>query len=223
MSKRILQVVLVSFALLASNTFAQEQPDQEGVEMFEVIQQLGGQMIQNLLDKGVDPQAFFGDLQQQIKNGALDRHALFQTLVDTGIIDEKMQNVVSQAQEKKQKNQLASLQQQLGATDEEWAVLSPKIKKILNLQMALGTNVQSPQFAIISSKIVEAADLNKASQSLRSVLKNKTSDADAIHEALAVWRTAHEKGQRDLATAQKDLTEYVTRRQEAILTVLSIL
>jgi hypothetical protein len=113
------------------------------------------------------------------------------------------------------------MKEQLGATDDEWKVLMPKIEKVMQAQRdssgggfggmmggrgGRGGNNQAPETPI-----------GKAAQDLRTTLENKDAKADEISAKLKVYREARESAQQALAQAQKELKEVLTLRQEAIL------
>jgi hypothetical protein len=120
---------------------------------------------------------------------------------------------------------LTQIKEQLGATDEEWKVLSPKIEKVMIAQFAGfgggrggrggpggggnggGNNADNqPQTPVA-----------KASADLRATLENKDAPADDIKAKLAALRDAREKVKADLQASQKELKEILTQRQEAVL------
>jgi hypothetical protein len=118
---------------------------------------------------------------------------------------------------------LTQIKEQLGATDEEWKVLSPKIEKVMTAQFAGfggrgggrggpgggnggGNADNQPQTPVA-----------KASADLRAALADKDATADDIKAKLAALRDAREKVKADLQASQKELKEILTQRQEAVL------
>ncbi|MDB5298261.1 MAG: hypothetical protein JWO31_4244, partial [Phycisphaerales bacterium] len=63
----------------------------------------------------------------------------------------------------------------------------------------------------------------KAATELRTVTENKEAPASDITAKLAALREAKLKAKAELATAQKELTEVVTPKQEAILVSMGTL
>jgi hypothetical protein len=120
------------------------------------------------------------------------------------------------------------VRENLGANDDEWKVLQPKIEKVFTAQREArfgggfgfggsgrgnrggggpgGTADNQPQSAV-----------GQAAQDLRRTLENKDASADEISAKLKTLREAREKAQTELATAQKELKEVLTQRQEATL------
>lgn len=62
-----------------------------------------------------------------------------------------------------------------------------------------------------------------AAQDLRTLLENKDANADQIKAKLEALRAAKAKVKDELTTAQKDLRELVTVRQEAVLVEMGVL
>ena len=118
---------------------------------------------------------------------------------------------------------LDRIKEQLGASDDEWKVLSPKIEKVMDVQRNSfagfggfrgrgggggggGGADNQPQTPVA-----------KASADLRTTLENKDAPADDIKTKLAALREAREKARAELQAAQKELKEVLTQRQEAVL------
>jgi Spy/CpxP family protein refolding chaperone len=62
-----------------------------------------------------------------------------------------------------------------------------------------------------------------AQRELQQVLDNKDSTPDQIAAKLKALREARDKAHQDLVSAQKDLKEVLTPRQEAVLVNISML
>ena len=115
----------------------------------------------------------------------------------------------------------------MGATDQEWLVLGPRIEKVQTLSRQTrgmgGMRVRrQPRGAegVAPAPATPAAQLSpvaKATQDLRTVLEDKDAKPAAIKAKLTALREAREKAKQELAKAQKALLEVVTQRQEAQL------
>jgi hypothetical protein len=124
-----------------------------------------------------------------------------------------------------------NIKDQMGAKDDEWKVIEPKLGKVvdLNFQSRVrgmgmfgnrggnnggngggnnrgGQNADNP--------------VAKAMQDLRETLDNKDASADDIAKKLTALRDARDKAKSDLVAAQKDLKEVLTQRQEAVLVMM---
>ncbi len=125
------------------------------------------------------------------------------------------------------------MREQLGATEEEWKVLQPRIEKVQQLQrqsrggfMRFGRRGgrrpgegQRPQAAPER----EQSEVEKKTEALRNLLEDKASTPQAIKAGLDALRAAREKAQQDLAAARKELRAIVTVRQEAQLVLMGLL
>jgi len=127
---------------------------------------------------------------------------------------------------------LAALQTTLGATDDEWAVLSPKIQAVIDAQQADppvqfgrggrggggrrgggGAGGAAPTPSPVAAAI---ADLN-------TTLMDPAVTPDAIKGKLDALRQARQKANDDLTAAQTALKSNLTQRQEALLVVNGLL
>jgi hypothetical protein len=128
------------------------------------------------------------------------------------------------------------MRQALGATEEEWKVLQPRIEKVQTLSRATrggggmgfmmmggrggpgdrrgGDRPQGdrPQSAV-----------ETAGAALQKVLDNKEAKVEEIKAALTALREARAKAKAELETAQKELREVITVRQEAQLVTMGLL
>jgi hypothetical protein len=120
------------------------------------------------------------------------------------------------------------LKERLGANDEEWKVLQPKLEKVSTAQRegragfggfgggrrggGGGGGDNQPTTAVGTA----SSELNKA-------LENKDTPADEITKKLAALRDAREKAKANTVAAQKELKEILTPRQEAVLVTMGML
>jgi hypothetical protein len=127
-----------------------------------------------------------------------------------------------------QAQQLDTIRQDLGASDDEWKVLMPKVQAVMTARTevqqgqgrgggrrgggGLGGNGGGGQAA--------ATEVSRALQELRDLLNNESATADQILAKLTNLRNARTKAEANLAAARKDLKELLTARQEAILVTL---
>ena len=120
------------------------------------------------------------------------------------------------------------LKDQMGATEDEWKVIQPKLDKVMNAQRDArfggfgggrggrggggGGAADQPQSPVA-----------KASSELRTTLENKEAKAEDILAKLKSLREAKEKAHADLVAAQKELKEVLSQRQEAALVLAGML
>jgi len=126
------------------------------------------------------------------------------------------------------------MREQLGATEEEWKVLQPRIEKVQQLQRqgrggfggrggrgrgGRPGEARRPEGAPER----EQPEVEKKTEALRSLLDDKASGAGAIKAALDALRRAREQAQKDLAVARKELQGVCTMRQEARFVLMGLL
>jgi hypothetical protein len=116
------------------------------------------------------------------------------------------------------------IKERLGATDDEWKVLQPKIEKVMAARDSRGggfTGGRSGRDRGGSSNTNAAAGeqsaVAKASADLRAALEDKSMSAEEITKRLTAYREAREKSRADRAAAQKELKDVLSARQEAVL------
>ena len=118
--------------------------------------------------------------------------------------------------------------EQLGATEAEWKTLGPRVMKVEQLNRELsGSRGMSfgggRRGGEESGQQAQASALEKASQALRTTLRNESASPDEIKKQLTALRTAREAAKKDLATAQAELRKSVNVRQEAQLVLMGLL
>lgn len=140
------------------------------------------------------------------------------------------------AQFREQMNQ--RMRERLGASEEEWKVLQPRIEKVQNAQRAYsaggrgfgggpggpgGPGGRTRGGGDNNQPTTPESPVAKAASDLRTVTENKEAAAPDVKAKLDAYRAAKAKAKEELAAAQKELTELVTPRQEAILVSMGTL
>jgi hypothetical protein len=122
------------------------------------------------------------------------------------------------------------IKERMGATDDEWKVLEPKIEKVTTAQrnsrggfFGGGRRGGNNGNAANANPPADQSPVQKASADLRTALENKDTPADEIAKKLTALREAREKGKAEVAAAQKELKEVLTQRQEAVLVTMGML
>lgn len=141
--------------------------------------------------------------------------------------------------------------QQLGADDDAWKVIEPRLTKVMELnrqtmmggrgmfgmfgprgmrsqrgdrggqQGQQGQRQNRPRFPGEENR--EPTAVEKAQDALETTLENESASADTIKEQLTTLRAARVKAQQELAAAQQDLRQILTLRQEAVLVLSGML
>jgi len=139
---------------------------------------------------------------------------------------------------------LDRMKEMLGASDDEWKALQPKIEKVQQLQretsgmrgmfmMMFGPGGPGgpppggpPPGAVIRGGPDGAqppSPIQQKMQDLRAVLDNKDSTPEEIKARLQALRDARAQAKADLAKAQDDLRDLLTTRQESVLVMMGML
>ncbi len=123
--------------------------------------------------------------------------------------------------------------EQIGATEAEWKTLGPRVMKVdqLTRQISGGRGGMFPGSGRrpgqgdqpAAGQEAQMTALEKASQALRTSLRNEATSPDEIKKQLAALRTAREAAKKDLALAQQELRKSVNVRQEAQLVLMGLL
>jgi hypothetical protein len=142
-----------------------------------------------------------------------------------------------QGQQPEQMQKMISerLKQSLGATDDEWTIIGPKVLKVFTLtsSQARGLQVRSlmgrsnnqgnAASATAAGNRSSAVAGDKTLEELQKLLENKDATSAQIKNKVSEVRKAKEKNSQELAMAQKELRELLTLRQEAILISVGLL
>jgi hypothetical protein len=128
---------------------------------------------------------------------------------------------------------LDRIKTELGATDEEWTALAPRLAKVMDVQRETRTRGGFGGFGGRrggdnntpggSASTQPQSAVAKASSDLRTAIENKDTPPAELASKLAALRDAREKAKSDLVGAQKELKELLTQRQEAILVNMGML
>ena len=132
--------------------------------------------------------------------------------------------------ERMQKMMEQVMQRQVGAGDAEWKKIGPSVMKVsqLNRQVSGGGMggmmggrrgpMGGPQGAQGQS-----TELDKATEQLRTLLRNDSANPAAIEKQLTVFRAARAKAKKQLAAERQKLQKQVTIRQKAQLVLMGLL
>jgi len=119
------------------------------------------------------------------------------------------------------------MRERLGASEEEWTVLGPKIEKVQQVQRAsrggFGFRFRGRRPRGGEQPAREQSEVQKKTAALQSLLDDENSSPRAIKAALDALRAARAKAAQQLEAARKELRAVVTVRQEAVLVLMNIL
>jgi hypothetical protein len=142
--------------------------------------------------------------------------------------------------EKMQRMMTERMKEPLGASDEEWKVIQPRLLKVMTLSRQINAPGRGMMFGGRGQTMGpggrggqrtrpgtgqqrEPSAVEKATQDLQEVLRNKTATPEQIKAKLTTLRTAKEKATKDLAAAQNELKKDLTVKQEAVLVLAGYL
>ena len=127
----------------------------------------------------------------------------------------------------------ARIKEQLGVNDDEWKVLQPKVEKVMTAQRSAATGGGFGGFGGGrrggggggggGGGDQPQSEVAKARADLRTTLENQNASADEINQKLTALRNARSKAKGDLESAQKELKEVLTARQEAVFVSMGML
>ncbi len=126
------------------------------------------------------------------------------------------------------------MQESLGAADEEWQVIGPRLEKVMTLSRRTrggramgalfgGGRRGGPTRPDEGGPEQEQSAVEKAAEQLQSVLEGEAAEAARIKQALSAYRAAREEAHQELAKAQQELKEVLTVKQEAQLVLFGML
>ncbi len=127
------------------------------------------------------------------------------------------------------------LKETLELNDEEWSVIGPKVMKVFELSMSSRGNpgrmmmgrpgMQPPNSNRRRGGMpgMQESPVDTAMQELQTLLEKKDASVDDIKAKVIKIRKAKEKVQQENTSAQKELRELLTVKQEATLIAMGML
>ena len=119
-----------------------------------------------------------------------------------------------------------NIKQQLGASDDEFAAIQPKIEAVMTLQRDVITRPRGMfgrggrgggGFGGFGGPTTQPSEVQTAMQDLSTTLDDPNASPDTIKTKLDAVRQAKAKARQDLIVAQQDLKSVLTQRQEAVM------
>ena len=136
------------------------------------------------------------------------------------------------------------MKEQLGADDDAWKVIQPRLMKVMELNRQTsggpgrggmffrglrrpraGADAQDPggRRGPQGQPDRELTPVEKAGDQLRTTLEDESASPEQIKNELTALRTAREKAKQQLGAAQQELRQILTLRQEAQLVLMGLL
>ena len=117
------------------------------------------------------------------------------------------------------------IKERMGVTDDEWKVIEPKFTKVADArreQMG-GMFGGRTRGGDSNGSSENRSAMSTASRELRDTLENKDATAEQIQAKLKSFREARDETKKKLTSAQAELKEVLTQRQEAVLVSMGML
>jgi hypothetical protein len=200
MRRTLIPIFAALFAAsLGTFALAQASPGQLTDQQLNMILR----QAQNQMQRGnFNPATLLQQLQQQ---GAINAE---QTAQLKSYLDQMQQQMTQQLQARAAN----TLQGVLNAGDEEWAVLNPRIQRVLQLVTDLGENNTG-----INVRTNQVGPATLARNDLYTILSDPSTTEDQVAIKLSAYRAACRKVRDDLSGARMDRVNVLTLRQESIL------
>jgi hypothetical protein len=130
--------------------------------------------------------------------------------------------------EEMQKMMEQRMQRQLGADDAEWKTIGPSVMKVSQLNREVSGGGMGAMFGGRrgmgqQGATAQPTELEKATEQLRTLLRNESAKPEDIEKQLTALRTAREKVKKELVAEQQKLQKQVTVRQKAQLVLMGLL
>jgi predicted nucleic acid-binding Zn ribbon protein len=126
-----------------------------------------------------------------------------------------------------QKRMADMMKERLEISDEEWKVVEPRLRKVMDLSrdVRFGGMGMFSRDGRMGGRRADSQQnsAEKAQQELRETLEKDTVAPELIKAKLTALREAREKLRLELITAQQELSEVLTLKQEAQLVLMGIL
>ena len=134
--------------------------------------------------------------------------------------------------EQVQERMIERFKEVMECSDEEWQVIAPKVLSVYRLsnqsrtgtiRTIMGRTSQGNQSGNRRTRTSTSNQSDESLTKLQELLENENATTSDIKKLVSEVRKAREKSEQELATAQKELRELLTVRQEAILITLGLL
>jgi hypothetical protein len=132
--------------------------------------------------------------------------------------------------EQMRQRMMERMKETLGATDEEWTVIEPRLVKVQTLSRDARAGGLGAMFGRRwrrargeAAEDQEQTPVQKAADGLRAALEEDEPDVEQVKMKLTAYRQARETVRQELAKAQEKLREVLSVEQEAHLVLMGLL
>jgi hypothetical protein len=151
---------------------------------------------------------------QQIQERSEQSRVFIERLRNAESMEERQQIMHEQMAWQRQRA-VGDLKDQLGVSDQEWAVLKPRIQVVHDLV--------HPAPRPIGKSEAPATEAELRSRELRELLQDQKAPADQIKARLTALRAAKQRAVLQLVNVRQGLRQLLTLRQEALLVLNGLL
>ena len=140
-----------------------------------------------------------------------EKSAFLEQVRNAGSVEDRMKVM----QDWHVQQSMANLQKQLGASEEEWRVIQPRLETVYRLR--------HPPASFAQEDTSPSAVVTRLTKELWELLDNKDAKPEEIKAKLTALRAAKEKVRQELVKARQDLRKLMSIRQEAVLVLSELL
>ncbi len=151
---------------------------------------------------------------QQMQERMEQSQAFTQRLRNAESMEERQQIMHEQMAWQRQQT-VEGLKEQLGLSDQEWAVLKPRIQVVYDLV--------HPAPGPMGKSDAPRTEAELRSRELRELLQDQKAPVDQIKARLTALRAAKERAVQQLVNTRQGLRQLLTLRQEALLVLNGLL
>jgi flagellar motility protein MotE (MotC chaperone) len=153
-------------------------------------------------------------LSKQMQERMEQSRAFSERMRNAASPEERMK-IIEERRLQDRRRAIEDLREQLGVPEGEWAVVKPRLEAVYSLRHSgarAGPGNESKR-----------TEVEQKSSELRGLLRNEGAATDQIKAGLTALRAAKERARQELATAQQNLRQILTLRQEALLVLNGLL
>ena len=142
--------------------------------------------------------------------------------------DAQLQQMMARFQQRR----MQGIKQAFGCSDQEFKILEPKVERILLIQfqqiggyspLISRRGVRGPGAGTPLNIVLPPSDLTKARVALQAAVDDQSQPPSVVFQKLKEWRAARDASHDELVSAQADLRDFLTVRQEAQAVLLGLL
>jgi DNA repair exonuclease SbcCD ATPase subunit len=175
---------------------------------------LSGPVFGRARGKSVDTPQAGNQPPKEIRERMEEARAFSERLHNATSMEER-RKIMEERRLQDRRRAIEDLREQLSVREQEWAVVKPRLEAVYSLR--------HPVAQAGPGNESKRTEVEQKSSELRGLLRNEGAPADQIKAGLTALRAAKERARQELATAQQNLRQILTLRQEALLVLNGLL